>query len=56
MKKKITRAQRRERDELIRDIANKRPDYTLQELANMFNLNSRSHVYWILHKNKPSKK
>ena len=50
MSKKLSRTQRRERDELIRETAHNRPDFTLQELADMFGLKSRAHVFWILKK------
>jgi hypothetical protein len=50
MIKKLTKAQRKERDNLIRQTAQYRPDYTLQDLADLFGLKSRSHVYWIINK------
>ena len=48
--KRLARSQRRQRDEAVREMARLRPDYTLQELADIFHLKSRAHVFWILHK------
>jgi len=47
---KLSRTQRREKYAIIQETARHRPELTLQELADLFGIKSRSHLFWILKK------